>query len=168
MKKLIAIGLLSLFALLFAGFYGYFGVRLMSIRKEMKAQLALLPETELEKIVITSAEFESIDLEEGEIERNGRMYDIAKIQQKGNRYILFALHDEHEDNLLSLLDEMVKRSGTDKRPVPSQLLQFITLLFIPVDNSFTQSFSQCLSGVTAYVNFYFSVNSSIPTPPPWG
>ena len=168
MKKLTAIGLLSLFALLFAGFYGYFGVRLMTIRKEMKAQLALLPETELEKIVVTLAEFESIDLTEGEIERNGKMYDIAKIQKHGNQYILFALHDEHEDNLLALLDEIVKLSGNDKKPVPSQLLQFLTLLFIPVDNSFTPASGQCLSGLTAYVNFYYSVAGAIPTPPPWG
>lgn len=158
---------MSLFALQFAVLYGYFGVRLIAIRKEMKALLRNLPESELERIVISIKEFHSIDEEEGEIELNGKMYDIAKIEKHNDQYVLFALHDEHEDNLLSLLDEMIKRSGNDKKPVPSQIFQFLSLLFLPVENHFGFSSSESDSGFTTYINLYSFSESSNSTPPPW-
>lgn len=169
MKKLLAIGFFSFFALQFAGFYGYFGIRLMAIRKEMKATLASLPEEKLERIIISANEFAHVNLEEGEIELNGKMYDIARIKKQGDSYVLFALHDESEDSLLSLLDEMLKRSGNDKKPVPSQLLQFISLLFIPVEEIYTQIPTLKISFlIQSSNNLYRSINGLVPTPPPWG
>jgi len=169
MKKLFAIGFLTLFALQFAGFYAYFGVRLIAIRQEMKALLAQTPEEQLQKIVISAVEFASIDQDESEIELNGKMYDIAKIKKQGGDYLLFALHDEHEDSLLSLLDEMVKRSTRDKKPVPSQLLQFLTWLFVPTSTTSFNGFdSEKNIASTTYLNCYLSVEQSIPVPPPWG
>ena len=158
---------MSLFALQYAGLYGYFGFRLIAIRKEMKALLKNLPEIELERIVISAKEFHSIDTEEEEIELNGKMYDIAKIEKRNDQYVLFALHDEHEDNLLSLLDEMVKRSGNDKKPVPSQIFQFLSLLFLPVENDFVFSLVKSDTGFTTYTNLYCFSESSNSTPPPW-
>lgn len=168
MKKLFAIAFVSLFLLHFAGVYTYFGVRLMAIRQEMKAKLKTLPDEQLEKIVLSKKDFQKIDIEENEIELNGKMYDIAKVEEKGNQYIVYALHDEHEDNLLSFLDEIVKRSSNDKKPVPSQLLQFISLVFIPSSNSF--SFGQTITEkhFCLYSNLYSSFRSSIESPPPKG
>lgn len=169
MKKLFAIGFLTLFALQFAGFYAYFGVRLIAIRQEMKALLAQTPEEQLQKIVISAVEFASIDQDESEIELNGKMYDIAKIKKQRGDYLLFALHDEHEDSLLSLLDEIVKRSTRDKKPVPSQLLQFLTWLFVPTSTTSFNGFdSEKNIASTTYLNYYLSVEQSIPVPPPWG
>lgn len=159
---------MSLFALQFAGLYGYFAIRLIAIRKEMKALLRNLPESELERIVISIKEFRSIDEEEGEIELNGKMYDIAKIEKHNDHYVLFALHDEHEDNLLSLLDEMIKRSGNDKKPVPSQIFQFLSLLFLPVENKFVFNAEESSTGFTSYLNLYSFTEISNSTPPPWG
>jgi hypothetical protein len=166
MKKLFAIAFVSLFLLHFAGVYTYFGVRLMAIRQEMKEKLRALPDEQLEKIVLSKKDFQKIDVEENEIKVNGKMYDIAKVKENGNQYILYALHDEHEDNLLSLLDEIVKRSSNDKKPVPSQLLQFLSLVFIPSSNNFLFGQTITEKHFSLYANLYSSFRSSIESPPP--
>lgn len=141
----------------------------MAIRKEMKATLVSLPEEKLERIIISANEFAHVNLEEGEIELNGKMYDIARIKKQGDSYVLFALHDESEDSLLSLLDEMLKRSGNDKKPVPSQLFQFISLLFIPLEEVYAQIPTLKSSFlIQSSNNLYRSINGLVPTPPPWG
>jgi len=167
MKRIVAIGFLVVLTLQLVGFYAYFGSRLLTIRKEMRAALAFLPEEKLEKIVVSADEFNKLDLEENEIELSGKMYDIAKIVKSDDVYVLFALHDEHEDNLLSLLDEMIKRSTNDKKPVPSQLGQFFALVYIPTQITFSNSQSENIFSLTEYINSYQSVTLSIQAPPPW-
>ncbi|MBI3219396.1 MAG: hypothetical protein HYZ44_07780 [Bacteroidetes bacterium] len=167
MKRIVAIGFLVVLALQFVGFYAYFGSRLLAIRQEMRAALAVLPEEKLEKIVISADEFKKLDTEEHEIELADKMYDISRIVKSDDVYILFALHDEHEDSLLSLLDEMIKRSTNDKKPVPSQLGQFFALVFIPTQISFSFYHSESIFSPTEYINSYQSVALSIQAPPPW-
>jgi hypothetical protein len=166
MKKLFAIAFVSLFLLHFAGVYTYFGVRLMAIHQEMKAKLKTLPQEQLERIILSKKDFNKINLEEDELELNGKMYDIAQIEEKGNEFIIYALHDESEDSLLGLLDEMVKRSSNDKKPVPSQFLQFLSLVFISSQHEFHfgRTFDQ--KHFSFYSNLYFSFRPSIEVPPP--
>ncbi len=168
MKKLFAIAFVSLFLLHFAGVYTYFGVRLVAIRQEMKAKLKALPKEQLEKIILSKRDFQKVDVEENEIELNGKMYDIAKMEEKGNEYIVYALHDEHEDNLVSFLNEIVKRSSNDKKPVPSQLLQFLSLVFIPTQNNFCFYQKSYQKHFYQYSNLYLSFRTSIGSPPPQG
>lgn len=167
MKRIVAIGFLVVLALQFVGFYAYFGSRLLAIRKEMRAALAVLPEEKLERLVLSIDEFNKLDTEENEVELSGKMYDIAKIEKTKSGYILFGLHDEHEDNLLSLLDEMIKRSTHDKKPVPPQLGQFFALVFLPTQISFSLYNSEPIYSPTEYINSYQSVTLSIQAPPPW-
>ncbi len=166
MKKLFAIAFVSLFLLHYAGVYTYFGVRLMAIHQEMKAKLKTLPDNQLEKIILSKKDFQKVN-EENEIELNGKMYDIAKIEGHGNEFIVYALHDEHEDNLLGFLDEIVKRSGNDKKPVPSQLLQFLDLIFLPASNSFVMGCEESVFYFSGFSNFYQSLERSVHTLPPW-
>lgn len=167
MKRIIAVGFLVILALQFVGFYVYFGARLLAIRQEMRAALAALPEEKMEKIFFSSDEFKKLDIEENEIELSGKMYDFAKIVKSEDGYILFALHDEHEDNMLSLLDEMIKRSTNDKKPIPSELGQFFALVFLPAPISSGFSYSKIVLSPTEYINTYQSVTLSIQSPPPW-
>jgi hypothetical protein len=168
MKKLFAIAFVSLFLLHFAGVYTYFGVRLMAIRKEMKAKLKTLPLEQFEKITLSKTGFKKINLDEEELELNGKMYDIAKIEGNGSGYIVYALHDESEDSLLGLLDEMVKRSCNDKKPVPSQLFQFLSLVFIPSSANFFIPPILPEKHFYFYSNSYSPFHSSIESPPPRG
>jgi hypothetical protein len=168
MKKIFAIAIVSLFLLHYAGFYAYFGARLMSIRYDMKNKLKELPEEKLERIVLSKNDFAKIDFDEDEVELNGKMYDIAKVIERGDQFIIHALHDASEDNLLSFLDEMVKRSGNDEKPVPSQLLQFLSLVFIPSSNNFFFGQTAIEKHFSLYANLYSSFRSSIESPPPKG
>ncbi|NOS91299.1 MAG: hypothetical protein HOP30_05220 [Cyclobacteriaceae bacterium] len=168
MKRIVAIGFLIVLTSQFVGFYAYFGSRLLAIRKEMRAALATLPEEKLEKIVISAAEFKKIDSEENEIELSGKMYDIAKVVKADNAYILFALHDEHEDSLLSMLDEMIKRSTNDKKPVPSEVVQFLALVFVvPQSFEFLHPFTPSFLN-TEYTKSSKEFDLMIDAPPPRG
>jgi hypothetical protein len=168
MKKIFAIAIVSLFLLHYAGFYAYFGARLMSIRYDMKNKLKELPEEKLEKIVLSKNDFAKIDFDEDELELNGKMYDIAKIIERGDQFIIHALHDASEDNLLSFLDEMVKRSNNDKKPVPSQLLEFFSLVFLPTQNNLCFYQKSYQKHFYQYSNLYSSLRSAIDSPPPQG
>ncbi len=168
MKKLFAIAFVSLFLLHFAGVYTYFGVRLINIRQEMKVKLKALPDEQLEEITLSNDTFQKINIDENEVELNGKMYDIARIESKGNKYVIYALHDNHEDGLLSFLDEVVKRSNNDKKPMPSQLLQFISLVFIPPSNNFYFPPILTEKHFCLYSNSYSSFHSAIEPPPPRG
>jgi hypothetical protein len=166
MKKLFALAFVSLFLLHFAGVYTYFGVRLMAIRQEMKQLLKTTPDDQLELMQLTKSEYQKSLHEEDELELNGKMYDIARVELKEGIYFVYALHDAAEDNLLGFLDEVVKRSSSDKKPVPSQLLQFFSLDFISPQTNFcfARELTQKISVV--YSKLYSSYQLPINSPPP--
>ena len=134
----------------------------------MRVMLEAMPNRKLERIILNKLEFNKVDFDDKEIEFHGKMYDIVKIEKHSDQYILFAVHDESEDHLLSLLDEIVKRSGNDKKPVPSQLLQFFSLVFITPLINFELSQDQSKLISLDYPNLYCSIQYPIDSPPPQG
>jgi hypothetical protein len=166
MKKLFAIGLVSLFLLHFAGVYTYFGFRLMTIRQEMRELLKATPEEELKLIQLTKSEYQKSLHEEDELELNGKMYDIARVEVKDGAYFVYALHDSAEDNLLSFLDEILKRSSSDKKPVPSQLFGFISLVYLPCQPDFKLATDCAYWKSTPYVAFLSDQALTVDSPPP--
>ncbi|MEQ1586179.1 MAG: hypothetical protein ABL895_09895 [Cyclobacteriaceae bacterium] len=166
MKKLIGITLLCLLLLQAAGCYVYFIARLTAIRIEMREQLKTLPDHELTLLTFTQEEFRKAKENDHEVKVNGKMHDIARIVMQGNKLLVYAIHDEAEDNLLSFLDEMVKRSTNDKKPVPSQLVQLLTLVFISDENQLPVNSSIELIHATDYTKSFPSFDSVIDSPPP--
>ena len=167
-KKTIGIIFLSILLLQVAGSYIYFFVRLSGIRHEMRAQLKSKPVEQLTLLTLTSEEYRMAKENDHEVKVNGKMYDIARIHVKNNKVLVYALHDEAEDNLLALLNEMVKRSSKDKKPVPSQLIHLLTLMFIPVENQVLQNNRIIFTHCTAYTETIISFASAIDSPPPRG
>jgi hypothetical protein len=165
-KKVIGIVFLSILLLQVAGSYVYFIVRLSAIRQEMREQLKNKPDEHLTLLTLSSDEYQKAKVNDHEVKVNEKMYDIARTVVKDDKVLVYALHDEAEDNLLTLLNEMVKRSSKDKKPVPSHLIQLITLLFIPVDNLFPQNNGVTLKHHTAYFETVISFASAIDLPPP--
>jgi len=167
-KKLIGILFLSVLLLQVAGSYVYFIVRLSGIRQEMREQLKYRSAEELTLLVLTPEEFRKSKVDDHEVKVNEKMYDIARIVVAENKVLVYALHDEAEDNLLALLHEMVKRSSKDKKPVPSQLIQLLTLMFIPVEDQLLQNNRINYTHYTAYTETTISFASAIDSPPPRG
>lgn len=165
-KKIIGITFLSILLLQVAGSYVYFIARLSGIRSEMREQLKDKPDEQLTLLTLTADEYQKAKVNDHEVKVNEKMYDIARIVVQEDKVLVYALHDEAEDNLLALLNEMVKRSSKDKKPVPAQLIQLLTLLFIPVDNLFPQNNSVTLEHHTAYSETILSFASAIDSPPP--
>ncbi len=168
MKKITGIVFLSVLLLQVAGSYFYFIVRLSGIRHEMREQLKHIPDEELTLLMLTREEFQKAKADDHEVKVSGKMYDIARIVANDDQVLVYALHDEAEDNLLALLNEMVKRSSKDKKPVPSQLIQLITLIFVPVESQVLQNSSVAFIHHTPYRETSLAFYSMIDSPPPRG
>lgn len=112
-----------------AGFYGYFLVRLHLIHEESRVALRFLPDSELERFVVSEQEFQSIRVNEREVEIDGKMYDVAR-KKFANGYVeFFARHDEAEDNLLAFIEKVITNSEKDGK-TPLVFSQFSTLHFL--------------------------------------
>lgn len=131
MRKHISRFFLLLFFLQAAGGYVYFWARLGSIRQEMRQQLSHRPDDQLTLLVLTHEEFKRVKVDDHEVKVDGKMYDIARMVLKNDTIKIYALHDQAEDNLIAFLNELIRRSTTDKKQVPSQLVQLASLVFIP-------------------------------------
>ncbi len=150
------------------GGYLYFGVRMMKIHDEKRAELRTKDVSELEVITLSLKQFQKVLVEDGEMELNDKMYDIARTDIKSDSIIVYCLHDVDEDNLLSLLDSILTNSAKDKKPVPSSALDLLS--FISSSMGFTHSCMELVkqNHSTAY---FFSKGSSkalILGPPPKG
>lgn len=150
-----------------AGCYVYFITRLTAIRIEMREHLKLLPEDQLIRLTLTKEEYRSAKVDDHEVIVNGKMYDIARVEQHGNQILVLGIHDEAEDNLLTFLEEMVARSTNDKKPIPTQLSQLLTLTFIlqTTRKQFDIEY-QVIHHATVYSEIQYFISRSILTPPP--
>jgi len=167
-KKIIGIAFLSMLLLQVGGSYVYFMVRLSGIRSEMREQLKDKPDEQLTLITLTTSEYRKAQVNDHEVMVNEKMYDIARIVVQDDQVLVYALHDEAEDNLLALLHEMVKRSSKDKKPVPSQLIQLLTLQFVIIEHAIPPLNSTLVEHTTAYTISIPAFTSFIESPPPRG
>ena len=166
-KKIFSIILVSLLLFNFAGLFLYFSVQLFRIHQEMKAKLRTIPDEKLEIFVMTLESFNNARVEEDEMELCGKMYDIARIKEQGETVKVYALYDAAEDNLLAFMDAVVKRPLQDKTSTPAQILQFISLTFLPPGQHPLFSLETCVvTANTHYVFSNFCCPLSIESPPP--
>jgi hypothetical protein len=165
-KKLIGTILLSLLLLQLVGCYVYFFARLTAIRIEMREHLKTLPDHELTVFTFTKEEFSKAKENDHEVKVNGMMHDIARIVIKDNKLLVYALHDKAEDNLISFLDEMVERSSNDKKPIPTQLLNLLSLQFIKNEMPLAYPFQIFVVHQTCYTAPASNFIPLIDSPPP--
>lgn len=159
--------MLSAFLAHWVGVYAYFFIKLKSIREEMRAQLRTLPDHELTRLELSLADYQAAKVDEHEVKIDGKMYDISRFEKKGNQVVLYALQDEAEDNLFSLLDEITKRTSDDKARASATMIQFTALLFL-IPNSASHSLAVA-DTVYAKTGYQFSISSlhrAIESPPP--
>src|SRR5688572_20541555 len=165
MKRLLSYFILAIFLAHFAGFYVYFAVQLKQVRKEMRAKLKELPSEELELIILSPAEYQSAKVEDDEIKVDGNMYDIAWVEIKEEKVFVHCLHDSAEDNLLAFLNKILSQPLKDK-DVPTGVLQFWSLNFLPSNWSFYTPEFQAEHSFTVYAEIASQFSSAEITPPP--
>jgi hypothetical protein len=165
-KRAAVIFFLGLLLMQVGGCYIYFVGRLAAIRTEMREQLKHLPEEQLTRFQFTPEEFVKARVEDHEIKVAGKMYDIARVTEKADRIIVLALHDEAEDNLLAFLSEMVSRSANDKKPVPVEVEQLLTLSFLSESFAIPQNEYSEIIHITPYKKFGSRVFFNHESPPP--
>lgn len=150
----------------FAGYYVYFVVRLAHLRNEMRVKLKEMPSEELNLFEFTTEEFNKVKVNDAEIEVNGKMYDLARIESEGNRMKVYALHDETEDNLLAFIQEIVNTAAEDNDPAPSEILNLITLDYLTEDALFIAGKTVHQNHLTAYLDKLPTIEQRVETPPP--
>jgi hypothetical protein len=136
MKRILSIAVLILLMVHFIGFYVYFATRQFQIHQQMREHIAQLPDHQLEIFKFTRGQYQRVRVNDSEIKVDGKMYDHSSPQWEGDHVILHARHDEAEDNLIAFLEEIIHTQSTDDRPVPSQLMSFFSLVYLPVEGSF--------------------------------
>lgn len=151
-----------------AGVYVYFIARLYDIKAEMRLALKAKPAEELEVLELTVAGFQQARVDEHEIEVRGNMYDIARIEKKGNNLVIYCLHDEAEDNLLSLLDSMLKNASKDKKQVPVNGMLFLLAFVAKADLQISALSSIASHPCTFYSISLMETTRTVLGPPPRG
>lgn len=119
-----------------AGFYVYFAFRLHEIKVQMRAELKNYPEEKLQRLFMTVHQYQQGKNDEGELEWEGYMYDIARVIPQGDHCYVLALRDEAETDLVAFLHKIIDTSGKDTKAPPQALTQFLSLVFT-VPNTFT-------------------------------
>lgn len=166
MKRSTSILLLAAILVHLIGFYVYFVVRLGQIRSEMRENIALLSLEEMQVFELTTDEYESVRVNEHEVKINGRMYDHATPRLEKGMVILYAKHDEAEDDLLALLEEVVSTATSDTQEVPTELTTFFDLDFI-TQCSLPVSFTLIIKDQPWLLSEKLqSENLSVESPPP--
>ena len=147
----------------------YYVLQLQKIHAQMREQLKYLPEDQLQVLNLSHAEFLKARVEEHEVKVNGRMYDIARIETRGERVTVFCVHDELEDNFLALFGDLVSKPIGDTSSIPATVVQFIDLNFVFEGSAIT--FKNSFVKITPCFIYQPSNGISISdilTPPPKG
>ena len=149
------------------GFYFFYCLHLYHIKVEMKETLKSIPEEKLEILKLTPKQYEEAIVEDGEIKVNGRMYDVARISKLNGILKVYCLHDEKEDNLFALLDELVAKPIKNQSSIPSEVFEFLSLVFI--DTTVSPDFFTAESDSEQNNYYHFSLKTillELTTPPP--
>jgi hypothetical protein len=131
MKKIPAYVLLAVLLINAAGFYIYYIIELQRIHIAMRERLRFLPDDQLTRLPMTHEAYKRAFVEEGEIKYEGRMFDIGRIQMTSDSVIVFALHDENEDNLLTFINEIISKPFNADSDVASFVMGSVLLLYLP-------------------------------------
>ncbi|GHN01520.1 hypothetical protein WSM22_30090 [Cytophagales bacterium WSM2-2] len=129
-------------------------------RSSFQTQVITSKQEDIQVFTFSKSEFDSIVWEETnrEFELEGKMYDVARIEYKDNKYFVYCENDYMEDLLISML----KTTGKSKCKM-NPAIQF----FEPVGELICEScFSKSQQEEHVVTNFYRSLLPEAVAPPP--
>lgn len=166
-KRIYALTMLAVLLLNSAGFYVYYIVQLQKNRAEMREKLQFLPSDQLGTLVLSRENYLESIVDDHEVKVKGKMYDIARVEEKGDSVYIFCIHDEKEDNLLSLCAELIGKPLESSSSMPGAIMKFIGLHFIIFEEE--TCFTTIRFDVAELPRYFFNACNpvtDIPTPPP--
>lgn len=167
MKKIPAVLLFVILLVNTAGFYVYYVIALQRIHREMRAQLRTLPDEQLSRLVLSRKTYKTSLVEADEIKVNEKMYDVARIELRGDSVIVLAMHDKTEENFLAFANEIISKPFKQDSNVTGSILQFISLDFLP--GQYVNNFSSYGRMILHHSFYLFPANTSLlqhEAPPP--
>ena len=166
MKRAGAFLLLFLWLLQAGGVTLYYLAQLHHQRNYMRSLLQALPESKLTQLNLSADKFEVARVEEHELLLDGALMDIARIEHKGERVIVWGLWDDDENKILSQLRNDARRhteSGTPQSCV-KQMISYICLEISSIATPLI--FPDPVTHVSFLRCQYHSVDHSHESPPP--
>jgi hypothetical protein len=166
-KKAFAIAILLIMLMQGIGFYVFYAVQGKLVKIEMRKALKNIPVNKLSVLKLSAKEYQDSRVDEHEVKVNDRMYDIVKLEVHADTVLVYCVHDTKEDKLLALATEIAGKPIRDKHHMLGQIVQFISLAFIPSSFTYTAScvfYKNCVTSL-----YFFSVQSYLSTvtsPPP--
>jgi hypothetical protein len=112
-----------------AAFYVYYAVQLNRIKTTMREKIRNQPESELQKLIVSRAEFENGLVDDHELRIKGRMYDISRVRYLDDTVIVLCLRDEKEERLVAFISALVS-APFENDELPSSITQFLTLIYL--------------------------------------
>jgi hypothetical protein len=167
MKRIPALVLLAILLVNTTGFYVYYVIALQRIHKEMRAKLRTLPDEKLSRLVLSREVYEGSLVEDDEIKLNGKMYDIARSTLGKDSVILYAMHDEKEENFLTFANEIISKPFKQDSAVTGSVLHFIALVFLPGQEiTTTHSDGRAVAHQSNYIFSFKVLSLQHEVPPP--
>lgn len=148
-----------------SGAYLFFGAQVVIHRQEMRARVRQLPDGALTRLELSDAAWEKAHIEEDELELDGRMWDIARVAREGNRWVVFAIRDAHEENLWSWLEWLLQAEGDSKHP-PLPLIKLFASKFVPSQIIVPVNGFRLVANNSRYLLMQSDFEPGILSPPP--
>lgn len=144
------------------------------VRHEMKQRIkAGVPEEDLVLLKIAKSEEENSDVFERmhsrEFRYNGQMYDVMRLEDKGDTTYYTCIHDVKESKLFERLDSMVLDELNKDEGEKSQremMLNFFTKVYLPNYIPEIEHFNTQAKSVFVYLNLFSEKHSQDIGEPP--
>jgi hypothetical protein len=168
LKTVVAIVLLFVFAIQFAGTHCYFIFRLIEIRNDAYTRLRSLPRQKLTRMRLSQRQYKQAKAGNDEIKIGNNMYDVAFVEERKDSVIVYAMHDQDEGTFLTLVHTIVKRIHHDRKRIPHAYMKIFGLSYLA--SFFQVDYPKVAKQLpnTNYFKLYSSVDPSLNTPPPKG
>ena len=144
--------------------------RLANNKHDIEAIIATSKDlSAFEKFIFTKEDFKyKLNWkDEKEFELNGNMFDIAKIEIKPNKVIVYCIQDDKEEELISSFEKVNNENNSkDKIHFSHTLINTFNFTAIENDSYRHKRISNLTPVLGCYFNNYHSVFLESPTPPP--
>ncbi|WP_417589158.1 hypothetical protein [Owenweeksia hongkongensis] len=156
------------------GMYLMHSVQVAYVRHEMKQRIkAGVPEADLVLLKIAKSEEENSDVFEREHSREfryyGQMYDVMRLEDKGDTTYYTCIHDVKESKLFERLDRMVLdqlSENEDQKKHREMMLGFFTKVYLPNYIPEIEHFNAQVKSDFVYHDFFSEKHTLDPSEPP--